>query len=93
VRVRVIDGADYAANYDSDEGEDGHYGDPDDAPFATVPGLHFLSDDRSIRGFRELTMGPRHSSLVPPTAAAPAPFGRPGARPSRPSSRPTLYPS
>jgi hypothetical protein len=70
VRVRVIDGADYAANYDDDEGEDGHYGDPDDAPFSTVPGLHFLScDSRSIRGFRELINCNSGPKIFEPSAA------------------------
>jgi len=47
-------GADCAANYGADDDE-GHYGDPDDAPFATVPGLR--GDRSSIRGFRGLVNG------------------------------------
>jgi hypothetical protein len=50
----MMGGADCAANCAADD-EEGHYDDPDDAPFATVPGLHFLSrDSRSIRSSREL---------------------------------------
>jgi hypothetical protein len=50
-------GTDRAANYGADEDE-GQYGDPDDAPFATIPRLHLLSHGRSsIRGFRDLVNG------------------------------------
>ena len=50
----MVGAADCAANYAGDD-EEGHDGDPDDAPFATVPGLHLLSS--SIRGFRGLLNG------------------------------------
>jgi hypothetical protein len=65
----MMGGADCAANCAADD-EEGHYGDPDDAPFATVPGLRFLScDSSSIRGSRELINCNNGPKIFEPSAA------------------------